>query len=701
MKKRLIFRSSLLLMILVICSSLFVTTASATSGNLNATKPTKQQIVNEFKKTTYYINDVYEESPSVSSPYRAGVLTDAFLESGLTYLNYIRYVANLPAVQLDNEMNETAQHGAVVMAANQVLSHYPDQPSDMDDSFYERGYSATTTSNIGYGYTSLPQFIQGCVDDSDISNLSSLGHRRWFLNPTLLNVGFGFAAGNNDRNYSVAKVFDTSGESINYNYVSWPASGYFPNNLFNAYVPWSITLNPSKYLIPSIEDITITLTRQSDGKTLIFNEATGEYTSHEAPYIYIDTNGYGCARNAIIFYPGTNNMDSYNGKFTVSVSGIYTKSGTATTINYEVDFFDIYDYISTVSITKQPTDAKTTSGKVVKTSISATGDGLTYQWYISDPDSYYFVESSVKSSTYSCRMNDTKDGRMVYCIVTDRYGNTEYCDIAILSMADPVSITKQPQTTFGQLGETVKTTVEATGDGLTYQWYIRNADSDTYVKSSITGPTYSCRMSEARNGRRVICYVTDKYGNKVKSKTVVLRMTATITKQPTTAYAQLDKVVKTSVTAVGDGLTYQWYIKNPGSDKYVKSSVTGPTYSCRMSETNNGRRAICYVIDKYGNKVQSKTVVLRMSATITEQPKTTYAKAGQTIKVPITAVGDGLTYQWYVKNPGSDTYTRSSITSPTYSCTMDDARDGRRVLCYVTDKYGNKVKSTSALILMK
>lgn len=337
-------RLVLLTFAVLLCLSQLSISASA-SGNLSTEPPTKSEIQAKWKEVTS-ATTLYEEEPSVVSPYCAGTLSESFLQSGLTYLNYVRFVANLPAVQLNDTLNEDAQHGAVLLAAIDQLTHYPSQPDDMDDTFYSRGASATRSSNISarYGYsplTCLQSATSGCMaDSSSVSNLSRLGHRRWLLNPTLLNVGFGYAQAASGWSYIVTKVFDRSGSSFDYDYISWPASGNLPTNLFATTTPWSITLNPSKYLTPSANLVQITITRESDGKTWSFDSSTGAPASTSAAYMTVDTAGYGVS-NCIIFHPGSANIDAYEGVFTVDVSGIYTVAGAETTLHYEVDFFDI------------------------------------------------------------------------------------------------------------------------------------------------------------------------------------------------------------------------------------------------------------------------------------------------------------------------------------------------------------------------
>ena len=104
----------------------------------------------------------------------------------------------------------------------------------------------------------------------------------------------------------------------------------------------------------------------------------------------------------------------------------------------------------------------------------------------------------------------------------------------------------------------------------------------------------------------------------------------------------------------------------------------------------------------YGNSVQSKTVAMRMSATITQQPSSVKAASGKKAVVTVEAVGKDLTYKWYYANPGSSTFRYTdSFTSNTYSLTMSSARNGRRVYCVVTDAYGKIVKTKTVTLSMK
>ncbi len=262
-------------------------------------------------------------------------------------------------------------------------------------------------------------------------------------------------------------------------------------------------------------------------------------------------------------------------------------------------------------------------------------------------------------------------------------------------------VTQQPVDACVKSGATAKVTITAIGEDLTYTWYIKNKGSSKFSKSSIVTNTYSVKMSSTVKDRTVYCVVTDKNGNKITSKEAVLKMAASITTQPKTTYTKSGATAKVTVKATGDGLKYTWYIKNSGASKYSKSSVKTSSYSVKMSSTTKNRLVYCVVSDKYGKTVKSTTVVLRMAATITTQPKSVKVAINKTAKVTVKAAGDGLKYTWYVKNPGSSKYTKSSITKSTYSVKMTKKISGRLVYCVVKDKYGKTVKSTTVSLKKK
>ena len=356
-----------------------------------------------------------------------------------------------------------------------------------------------------------------------------------------------------------------------------------------------------------------------------------------------------------------------------------------------------------VKITSQPKSVMVANGAQATVKVGATGDGLTYKWYYKNKGASSFsLTTSFTGNTYSTTMNANRSGRQLYCVVTDKYGNKAQTSTVTITMKAVATITQQPKSVTVASGAQATVKVGATGDGLTYAWYYKDAGASSFsYTASFTGNTYSTVMNATRNGRQLYCIVSDKYGNSVKTNTVTIKQAAPlkITAQPKSASAQVGTWIATTVQAEGDGLSYKWYVCNPGSSTYGPSSVTGNTYGYTMTADKNGRKVYCVVSDQYGQSVTSNVATLSVSQQlrITQQPTSVSVKKGATATIKVTAVGDGLTYKWYYKDWDDDYYSyTSSFTGNTYSTVMTNARAGRWVYCVVTDKYGNSVTSTAA-----
>lgn len=290
-----------------------------------------------------FAGDAFTAAPSTTAPYATGAVSDAALGAALNRLNLIRRLAGLNSVTLDSGLTGRAQYGAVLLAANGELTHRPDQPADMEASFYQSGLNAASSSNIYMGTNAtLPQAVDAFMDDSDSGNLPMLGHRRWLLNPTMGKTGFGFSTSNKEYggytyNFATLWAFDRSGSAGDYDFISWPASGAFPTTLFTKYQAWSVSLNPEKYAVPNSSDLRVTLTCISDGAVWTLDSTQIYTATSSGAYLGVDTANYGIA-NCIIFRPGED-VAPYNGTYTVTIDGLKTADGREAPFSYTVDFF--------------------------------------------------------------------------------------------------------------------------------------------------------------------------------------------------------------------------------------------------------------------------------------------------------------------------------------------------------------------------
>ncbi len=122
--------------------------------------------------------------------------------------------------------------------------------------------------------------------------------------------------------------------------------------------------------------------------------------------------------------------------------------------------------------------------------------------------------------------------------------------------------------------------------------------------------------------------------------------------------------------------------------------------SCRLTAARNGRQYRCIVQDAYENRLISDaaTITVKPAITITQQPQNFVGAVGETATFAVGATGEGLTYQWQYREPGGSTWLNSSFKTPSMTCKITAARDGRQYRCVITDAWGNEVRSNPAAI---
>ncbi len=122
------------------------------------------------------------------SPCAAGTLDDTGKNNALKLINLYRFIADLPPVTHDPAKNQSAQECALMMDANNQLSHSP--PSAWT-CYSMNGATAAGRSNI------CSTRAVRCIDMymSDFGNETTIGHRRWFLSNQLGTIGIGGTTG--------------------------------------------------------------------------------------------------------------------------------------------------------------------------------------------------------------------------------------------------------------------------------------------------------------------------------------------------------------------------------------------------------------------------------------------------------------------------------------------------------------------------
>jgi len=325
----------------------------AESGRTSISKPDMEELRQLYNSLPTY-DKLYKTEPVVEgTDYHIAVLSDEAYDTAKGLINYYRRVAGLGDITLSDDVNESAAYGALALAMNnRGLTHYPSQPKDMSSIDYNKAYAATTSSNLSSasGYSEkriISVAVSGQIGDSDSSNIDTLGHRRWLLNPGVKTLGIG-SANTNYNYYTDIRVFGDGiqSESVNdYDFIAWPSSGANLTDTFPKDTPWSVTLNPKVYYTPT--DVSVEVKSLRYGTTWYFDNNTGYGTSSVDNYFNIEKSRYGVA-NCIIFRPAYQYIDMFKGDYIVTVSNVRRKdTGEYTNIQYKVTF-DNYD--GTVSI---------------------------------------------------------------------------------------------------------------------------------------------------------------------------------------------------------------------------------------------------------------------------------------------------------------------------------------------------------------
>ena len=262
-------------------------------------------------------------TPGTSATGTPGTTATAFKEAVRTRINWYRAMAGLPAqVALYDIYSAKSQQAALMMAANNQLSHYPTSSWLL---YTAEGAEAAGKSNIALGSCGV-EAIDGYMTDP-YSNNTAVGHRRWLIYPQTQTMGTGdvpatgtFSAANStwvqDGNYYSTRP------AVRDAFVAWPTKGYVPYTVIPA--RWSFA-----YPGANFASATVTMTR--NGVSVAVVQETLQ-------------NGYG--ENTLAWIPEGLNTDSRQPyarptadvTYAVTISGI--TGAPQSSYSYNVIVFD-------------------------------------------------------------------------------------------------------------------------------------------------------------------------------------------------------------------------------------------------------------------------------------------------------------------------------------------------------------------------
>jgi hypothetical protein len=196
----------------------------------------------------------YTPGPTMCDP---GSMPRDAVDDALVRINMFRWMVGLGPVSDQDGANATAQSCAVLESrAGWPGPGNPDphHPAMSVACYSPQGAAGAGSSNISWGTGSAADAIDNFMIDN--GNESTLGHRRWIMNPPLGPVGVGF--------YSDAMclgVFGMSGGGAALDFHAYPPPGPIPDAIANGY--WSFTGHRAS----PTSMTTVTMTRVPDGAT--------------------------------------------------------------------------------------------------------------------------------------------------------------------------------------------------------------------------------------------------------------------------------------------------------------------------------------------------------------------------------------------------------------------------------------------------
>ncbi len=626
-----------------------LTLAAGGTVGLGVTARTRDEIVAYLQNSGATFSDfiTYAEEPVCQTPYNAGVLSDATKSSALAMLNNVRYIAGLSSnVTLRDSYGEVAQAGALVSAANGGINHTPPQPDGMDDALYQLGYTGCGNSNLGAGYANLNMdIVHGWMNDGSVSNISTVGHRRWILNPSMGQTGFGAVTGANTTysSYYTMYAFDLSNSSAAETKVAWPAQ-VMPLEYFGSSYPWSISIG-STVTASAVE---VTLTRRSDQTSWKFSSDSSDGD------FYVNNGNYG-QTGCIIFRP--NNITYADGDvFDVTITGL------SDTISYSVSFFELDPYWHSHDYTyRQSTSWDCEGLTCTVTYFCECGETLTKTYPL-----------SVTVQEPTCTVNGTKTYRF-----TDIYSRT---------FSKPVTV-YAPGHTYGgnwtdQGDHTVTAVCDVCGQTNTvgvvtaFTAYWRNAASTSstystaFSKTYLTGDKLLYQLSPTAGGNDSVTtldqsFVVESSDSSVISVTQDSTTKGTLTMRgPGTAtitiYPRLNPSLKKTysisvnhmsyfIVSLGTtGYTYDGTAKTP-SVAVTSSGLTltqGTDYTVSYSNNQNAGTATATITGtgNYTGSVTRTFTISKAAQTISATLTPATIQIGETARVSASAPG-GLTYR--------------------------------------------------------
>lgn len=334
----------------------------------------------------------------------------------------------------------------------------------------------------------------------------------------------------------------------------------------------------------------------------------------------------------------------------ISTAGTYTvlAENTITGCTNQMSGSAVITVTPKAAITTQPVDATACEGGSATFTVGATGTNLSYQW-VKDG-----VNVGVDNNVLTLNsLTLTDNGHDIYCEITSPCGGTLTTNVVTLTVDPKTKFTTHPANGTYCTGDAITLSAIAVGVNNTYRWEKDGAPvADIAGKiSGSNGNNLNILNLTAADAGTYICYADGDCGLEVPSNPATLSVDApiVITTQPTSKTACIGSDTFFEVTATGTNLSYQWQFNDGGG---VFNPVGGNSSSLPIlgvDATKDGTYR-CIISSLCGATETTIDVTLTIPATasITTPPVGKDVCEGNDVSFSVVAIGDNLTYQWYL-----------------------------------------------------
>ena len=321
-----------------------------------------------------------------------------------------------------------------------------------------------------------------------------------------------------------------------------------------------------------------------------------------------------------------------------------------------------------------PVTASVVNGGELTLTVTAAGEGLTYQWYKNDEP----VKDQTSNTYKEAGMSAASDNARYYCYVQNSEGGVRSKECKVTVIQAPVliqdisslSLTVNP-------GDTITLSASASGSNLLIQWFYAAAGGEYRVIQGQSGTTLSLVASAEYNDTDIYCQFTNEAGNARSSRCHITVNGATPTPQgpPAITKDPIGEIVEEGGRAIfiaraDDVLSYTWrFISPDGSQSYDYNKVgnqfpglaisggnTDTLTLSNISSALDGWKVACAFTGNGGTSVSKEAgiQVQKMTSTLSiiNQPVGGTMELEEnpnfTLSIQANASNGGsLSYQWY------------------------------------------------------